>query len=100
MNLEDRIRRHYEAETTSTEPVDLTTVLTRGRRLRTRAYAGTALFSVAGLAIVVVAAVSFLGGETRPDDYSLVADQELQREITNSWKPVPDPVDPELAAVP
>lgn len=99
MNLEDRIRQHYEVETTGTEPVDLTAVVARGRRLRRRAYAGTALFSVAGLAIVVLAAASFLGGETVLDGSPVAADESLQQQIDDSWKPVPDPVDPELVAV-
>ena len=99
MNLEDRIRRHYEAQATSTEPVDLNTVLTRGRRLRTRAYAGTALFSVAGLAIAIVAAASLIGGETILDDSAIAVDEVLQQQIDESWGPVPDPVEPALAAV-
>ncbi len=98
MNLEDRIRRHYEAQTGSEEPVDLATVLARGKRLRRRTLAGATLFSVAGLAVAVVAAASLLGGGEILDDSSGGIDESLQQQIDASWKAVPDPVDPELAA--
>ncbi len=57
------------------------------------------MFSIAGLAIAVVAAASFLGGDTRLDDSPVAADEALQQQITDSWRPIPDPVDPDLAAV-
>ncbi|MDJ0952429.1 MAG: hypothetical protein QNJ81_01995 [Acidimicrobiia bacterium] len=98
MNLENRIRSHYEATIGDAAPADLEQVKMRGSRLRRRARAGTALLSVAAVAAVAVAAVSIGRSEPRqPDPATLLSDQPLYDQIAESWTPVPDPVDALLA---
>ena len=106
MNLEDRIRRHYETnEPTSDEPVAVDQVVSRGRRLRRRTYTGAAFLSVAGVIGFAAIAMALSGpGQPSTDAASLSADAVLNEpslydQAKEGWTPVPDPVDPELLAI-
>ncbi len=98
MNLENRIRSHYESTTRPTEPVDIEGVKMRGNRLRRRARFVTALLSVAAFAAVGVVAVALSRSDSaEPDTATLLSEKPLYDQIVESWTPVPDPVDVLLA---
>ena len=102
MKLEEQIREHLETTTAHypTHEVDIDEVVTRGKRLQWRTRGAVALLSVS--AVVAIAVAGFLGGtDTRidPDAAGLLSDQSLYDQVLEGWRPVPDPVDPELAAV-
>ncbi len=99
MSLENRIRSHYESKVADAEPAAIADVLSRGHRLRRRARAGAAFLSVVGVASVTLITFLLIGDrDLQPDTATLLSTESLADQIVESWSPVPDPVDPALAA--
>ncbi len=99
MNLEHRIRQHFEETVASSQPADLSAVVSRGTRLRRRAIAGAAFLSVGAAAAVVAVTLAFSGSIPRETPVALPADESLYDQVARGWTPIPDLVDPELAEV-
>lgn len=101
MRIEDKVREHLEVKASRypTSDIDLADVIKRGDRLRKRARGATLVMSVAAIAAVAVVGVAMVGsGRADPDAATLLLEQSLFDQVLEAWTPVPDTVDPELAA--
>lgn len=102
MRLEDKLRDHLETRVPRypSHDVEIADVITRGKRLQWRARGAMAAMSVTGIAVFAAAAIMWTGTpRTNPDPATLLSEKSLYDQVLEGWNPVPDPVDPELAAV-
>ncbi len=99
MKIEDRIGDYYERTVTSAEPVPIDDVMRRGGTMRKRARIGTTILTTLGIALIALVGVALLDFRVGSEAARSEQLTSLSGELADSWTPVPDPVDPDLAAI-